>query len=45
MDCFASLAMTWESVPALLTMRDSSYFPCASRILAWIFAMPEIQRS
>jgi hypothetical protein len=21
------------------------HFPCSSRILAWIFAMPEIQRS
>jgi hypothetical protein len=28
----------------LLTMRDF-YFPYSSRILAWIFAMPDIQRS
>src|ERR1700692_1098859 len=29
---------------SLLTLRDF-YFPYASRILAWIFAMPDIQRS
>jgi hypothetical protein len=24
---------------------DNGYVPCVSRILAWIFAMPDIQRS
>jgi hypothetical protein len=31
----------------LICCADSrlAHFPCASRIFAWIFAMPEIQRS
>ena len=47
-----AIEMTWElltkvyglSEERLLITKDF-YFPYASRILAWIFAMPDIQRS